>query len=220
MKKMNPALIILSILIFSSSCLSQETDNQKNKTDVKQETNKKELKPNIKQAYFAAGCFWCVEAAFDKIEGVISSTSGYTGGDIENPTYSLISSGTTKHIEALKVEYDATKTNYTELLKHFWKNVDPLDSLGQFCDKGPQYLGAIFYENESQKQKAEASLLKVQKLFKEKVATKILAHKKFYPAEQYHQDYYNKNPFRYKFYSSSCGRAKRLEAIWKDKELK
>ncbi len=206
--------LLFIILIFPYIAMAEK------KTEIKTEKNIKENIDLKKEAYFAAGCFWCIESDFDKIEGVISTTSGYTGGEIENPTYTQVSSGSTKHIEALKVEYDPKKTNYKELLKHFWKNVDPFDSRGQFCDKGYQYSGAIFYQDDNQKKLAEESLLMNQKLFKEKIVTSITALKKFYTAEKYHQDYHNKNPFRYKFYRASCGRDKRLEKIQKLKKPK
>ncbi len=199
---------LLLFLLLSTSCIAQES---KKTTEVK--------RTETKQAVFAAGCFWCLEAAFDKLEGVTSTTSGYSGGKTKDPTYKQVSSGDTGHIEVLKVEYDSSKTDYKKLLSHFWKNVDPLDSIGQFCDKGSQYIGAIFPANNEEKEMAKESLSKIQKLFEEKVTTKIIDLKEFYSAEDYHQDYYKKNPFRYKFYSTSCGRKSRLDKVWKDKSL-
>ena len=164
-------------------------------------------------AIFAGGCFWCMEPAFDKVEGVISTTSGYTGGHIKNPTYKQTSSGTTGHYEALQVEYDPEKVNYEKLLDVFWHNIDPFDAKGQFCDKGPQYRAAIFFKNTEQNALAIASRQKLQKKLNDKasIVTEIIPAKTFYPAEEYHQDYYKKNPIRYKYYRFACGRDKRLE---------
>ncbi len=164
---------------------------------------------------FAGGCFWCMEPPYDKVEGVISTTSGYTGGHVKNPTYKQTSSGTTGHYEAIKIDYDPDKVSYEQLLDVFWKNIDPFDAKGQFCDKGPQYRAAIFYKNEEQKQLAVKSKNELQeKLGKEKsIVTQILPAKEFYPAEDYHQDYYQHNPLRYKYYRFACGRDNRLEEI-------
>lgn len=170
---------------------------------------------DYQEAVFAAGCFWCVEAAFDKVEGVIETTSGYTGGYTKNPSYEEVSSGTTGHIEALKVKYDPKVVSYEKLLDYFWKNVDPLDPNGQFCDKGSQYLGVIFYADDLQKEFADKSLKTVQGVIKGVITTKILPLKEFYPAEEYHQGYYKKNPLRYQMYKMACGRDKRLESLWK-----
>lgn len=172
-------------------------------------------------AVFAGGCFWCMEPPFDKLDGVTSTTSGYIGGSETDAKYKKVSSGRTQHVEALKVEYDPEQISYEALLEVFWKNVDPFDDLGQFCDKGPHYKSYIYYQNDSERLAAEASLEKVKKYFvsrpdtkDEKIATGILERAAFYPAEGYHQDYYQKNPLRYKFYRTSCGRDKRLKAVW------
>ena len=167
------------------------------------------------KAIFAGGCFWCMEPPFDKIDGVISTTSGYTGGHVDNPTYKQTSSGTTGHYEALQVEYDPSKVNYEKLLDVYWKNIDPFDATGQFCDKGPQYRSAIFFLNDEQKVLAMKSKQALQKKLdgKATIVTEIIPAKTFYPAEEYHQDYYQKNPFRYKYYRYACGRDKRLEEV-------
>lgn len=161
-------------------------------------------------AIFAGGCFWCMQPPFDalKSKGVLKTTVGYTGGVKDNPTYEETSSGTTGHREAIQVDYDEKKISYRELLKVFWENIDPYNGKGQFCDKGEQYTSAIFYVNEAQKKEAEASKPKG------KVETLILPAKKFYAAETYHQDYYLKNPIRYKFYRYNCGRDQRLKEVW------
>ena len=165
-------------------------------------------------ATFAGGCFWCVEADFDKVEGVISTTSGYTGGHMANPTYEQVSHGGTGHAEAVEIAYDPAKVSYSRLLDVFWHNIDPLAKDRQFCDHGDQYRSAIFYRGEEQRALAEASKAVVQKRFKQPVATQIVPAGPFYKAEEYHQDYYLKNPVRYKFYRFNCGRDARLEELW------
>jgi peptide-methionine (S)-S-oxide reductase len=166
------------------------------------------------KATFAGGCFWCMEPPFDKLEGVISTTSGYTGGQKENPTYEEVSAGGTGHAESVQVVYDPTKVSYEDLLNVFWKNIDPTVKDQQFCDHGNQYRTAIFYYSDEQKQLAEASKEKVAERF-DNVYTEIVPASTFYPAEEYHQDYYQKNPLRYKFYRTTCGRDSRLEKLWR-----
>jgi len=168
-------------------------------------------------AVFAGGCFWCMEKPFDELDGVIATTSGYAGGHTKNPTYEQVSAGVTGHMESLQITYDPNKITYQKLLEVFWKNIDPLDDKGQFCDKGEQYKSMIFYKNEQQKREAEKSLEDVEKKLGAKITTHITAFSNFYPAEEYHQDYYKKNPIRYKFYRYNCGRDARLEEIWKTK---
>jgi len=170
-----------------------------------------------KFATFAGGCFWCMEKPYDKIDGVISTISGYTGGHTENPTYKQTSKGTTGHYEALQVEYDADKVSYEKLLEVFWKNIDPFDARGQFCDKGPQYRAAIFTNNAEEKKLATQSKQALQEKLNGKatIITEILPAKHFYDAEEYHQDYYKKNPVRYKYYRYGCGRDKRLKEVKK-----
>ncbi|OGW64888.1 MAG: peptide-methionine (S)-S-oxide reductase [Nitrospirae bacterium RIFCSPLOWO2_02_FULL_62_14] len=168
------------------------------------------------KAVFAGGCFWCMEEAFEKVEGVVSVTSGYMGGQKANPTYEDVSAGGTGHAESVEVVYDPAQVSYQKLLDHFWKNVDPLTPNAQFCDHGSQYRAVIFYSNEEEKRQAEASRQAVEqsKRFTEPIVTQITMASKFYPAEDYHQDFYKKNPIRYKFYKTSCGRVNRLEQLW------
>jgi peptide-methionine (S)-S-oxide reductase len=170
----------------------------------------------LAKAIFAGGCFWCMEHPFDELDGVVSTTSGYVGGHKVNPTYHEVSSGTTGHAEAVQVVYDPTKVSYEKLLEVFWVNIDPTDAGGQFCDRGSQYRTGIFYETDEQKRLAEASkaALAKSKPFKEPIVTEITKAGTFYPAEDYHQDYYIKNPVRYKFYRTGCGRDARLKALW------
>jgi peptide-methionine (S)-S-oxide reductase len=169
-------------------------------------------------ATFAGGCFWCVEADFDKVDGVISTTSGYTGGHTVNPSYEQVSHGGTGHAEAVEIVYDPAKVSYQKLLDVFWHNIDPLAKDRQFCDHGRQYRSTIFYHGEEQRAQAEASKAAVAKRFKGPIATEIVAAGPFYKAEDYHQDYYRKNPIRYKFYRFNCGRDARLEELWGKKE--
>ena len=168
------------------------------------------------RAVFAGGCFWCMEAPFDTLAGVVSSTSGYSGGKAKNPTYDQVSSGVTGHAEAVQILYDPTKITYAQLLEVFWHNVDPLDKGGQFCDRGSQYRSAIFYGTDEERQEAEASKARVEKRLGKPVATEIVAASAFYPAEEYHQDFYRKNPARYNQYRTGCGRDRRLKQIWGD----
>jgi peptide-methionine (S)-S-oxide reductase len=172
--------------------------------------------PAMAQAVFAGGCFWCMEPPFDKTAGVIATTSGYSGGDRANPSYHDVSSGTTGHYEAVRIDYDPAKVSYKQLLEVFWHNIDPFDARGQFCDKGPQYRAAIFYGNDEEKRLAQASMaeLAASKGFKETIVTEILPAKPFYAAEEYHQDYYLKNPLKYKFYRFNCRRDARLDEVW------
>lgn len=175
--------------------------------------------PNRAVATFAGGCFWCVEADFDKVDGVISTTSGYIGGKVVNPTYRQVSGGGTGHTEAVEIVYDPTKVTYEKLLDVFWRNHDPLVKNRQFCDTGDQYRPGIFYHGDEQRQLAEASKKKVAARFAPRVIhTEITPAAPFYKAEEYHQDYYTKNPVQYKFYRYNCGRDQRLEELWgKDK---
>jgi peptide-methionine (S)-S-oxide reductase len=168
------------------------------------------------RAVFAGGCFWCMEAPFDKLPGVLSTTSGYSGGPAKKPTYDQVSSGSTGHAEAVQVLYDPKRITYAQLLETFWHNIDPLDKSGQFCDKGTQYRSAIFYGNEEERQEAEASKALVEQRLGKPVATQIVAAGAFYPAEEYHQDFYRKNPERYNQYRMGCGRDRRLKQLWGD----
>jgi peptide-methionine (S)-S-oxide reductase len=165
-------------------------------------------------ATFAAGCFWCVESDFDKVAGVISTTSGYTGGQVKNPSYEQVSAGGTGHAEAVEIVYDPARVTYEQLLDHFWKNVDPLSAHRQFCDVGDQYRPAIFVHDDAQRAAAEASKARIQQRFKQPVVVQIVAAGPFYKAEGYHQDYYKKNPVQYRYYRWSCGRDARLKDLW------
>jgi peptide-methionine (S)-S-oxide reductase len=167
-------------------------------------------------ATFAGGCFWCTEADFDKVPGVISTTSGYIGGKVANPTYKQVSSGKTGHVEAVQVRFDPSKTDFARLLAAYWPTIDPLTPNAQFCDTGSQYRSVIFYHNEEQKQQAEVSRAKLEASarFGQPIATEILPATEFFPAEEYHQDYYLKNPLRYSYYRSNCGRDARLAEVW------
>jgi peptide-methionine (S)-S-oxide reductase len=167
-------------------------------------------------AIFAGGCFWCEETAFEGLPGVISVTSGYTGGQTKNPTYEQVSSGVTGHAESVEVVFDPSKTSYEHLLEVFWHNVDPTQKGGQFCDHGTQYRSAIFTKDESQRIAAEASKkkLEAEPRFAGKIVTQIVPATVFYPAEEYHQDFYKKNPMRYQQYRLGCGRDARLKQLW------
>jgi methionine-S-sulfoxide reductase len=171
------------------------------------------------EATFAGGCFWCVEEAFDAVPGVVSTTSGYTGGRTADPSYQEVSAGGTGHAEAVRVVYDTGVTTYAKLLDAFWRNIDPTDGGGQFCDRGDSYRSAIFTHGEEQRRLAEASkqALAASGRFDEPIATAVVSAEPFYPAEAYHQDYYRKNSVRYKLYKWNCRRAQRLEQIWGEK---
>ncbi len=182
--------------------------------EMKTEMAKEEM--NLRKATFAGGCFWCTEADFEKLPGVVKVISGYTGGDKENPTYAEVSSGTTGHVEAVQVYYDPSKITYEELLDYFWKHVDPTDAGGQFVDRGAQYRSVIFYHDEEQKRLAEKSKEGLSKSgrFNKPIVTEILKFTKFYEAEDYHQDYYKTHPLKYKFYRYGSGRDQFLEKTW------
>jgi len=170
------------------------------------------------KATFAGGCFWCVESDFDKLPGVIATTSGYTGGQTASPTYEQVSSHTTGHAEAVQVVYDPKVVTYQKLLDYYWHTIDPTVKDQQFCDKGTPYRSAIFAQNADQLKIALASRAAIEKTkpFKAPVVTDIVLAGAFYPAEDYHQDYYQKNPLRYKYYRASCGRDARLKQLWGD----
>ena len=170
----------------------------------------------VEKAIFAAGCFWCTEAAFQDLPGVVSAVSGYTGGTVPNPTYEQVSSGMTGHAESVEVTFDPAKISYEKLLDVFWVNHDPTVTNRQFCDSGTQYRPAIFYLNDEQKRLAEASKAKYEKLktFRQPLLTQIVPAGKFWPAEAYHQDFYKTNPVHYKFYVTGCGRYDRLNQLW------
>lgn len=185
-------------------------------TPVLAQTSKPAPAPAYAKAIFAGGCFWCMEHPFDILPGVISTTSGYTGGQKKNPTYEEVSSGNTGHAEAVQVVYDPQKVTYEKLLDVFWHNIDPTVKNEQFCDHGTQYRSGIFYLDDEQRRLAEASkaALARSKPFKGAIITEITRATEFYPAEDYHQDFYLKNPLRYKYYRSGCGRDNRLQQLW------
>jgi len=178
--------------------------------------DKVKINPQLEKATFAGGCFWCMEAPFDKLPGVVSVTVGYTGGYVKNPTYEQVSAGRTGHAESVQILYDPKKINYGKLLDVFWHNIDPTVVDRQFCDIGHQYRSAIFYENDEQKRLAEQSkkMLEKNKPFREAIVTEILPAGLFFRAEEYHQHYYQKNPIRYKYYRYQCGRDQRLKQLW------
>lgn len=172
--------------------------------------------PTSAKAYFAGGCFWCMEEAFEKVDGVIAVVSGYMGGTVSNPTYEQVSDGHTGHAESIEVTYDPNKVTYQKLLDAFWRNIDPVMPNAQFCDHGTQYRAVVFYSTEEEKRLSEESKRAIEqsKRFPAPIVTQFVQASTFYPAEDYHQDYYKKNPLRYKYYKYSCGRAQRLEDLW------
>lgn len=170
----------------------------------------------LETATFAGGCFWCMEEPFDELDGVVSTLSGYAGGHLQNPTYDDVTAGTSGHAEVVQITYDPGEVSYETLLFVFWRNVDPFDAGGQFCDRGGSYRTAIFYETKEQQRVARASKRRVSRKFSRAVVTEIEALDEFYPAENYHQDYYKRNPVRYRFYRTACGRDARLRAVWDD----
>ena len=170
---------------------------------------------DFNKAYFAGGCFWCMEESFEKVDGVTSVISGYSGGNKKNPTYKEVTFGNTGHLETIEVIYDSNKINFNSLLKVFWENIDPFDKYGQFCDKGYSYRSAVFYTNANEKKLIEKSIKKIEETFDKKVVTYIKDFKVFYKAEENHQDYYQKKFINYLIYKQGCGREKKLNKIWK-----
>lgn len=187
---------------------------QASRAFVPEEAAKKAAR--IETAVFAGGCFWCMEAEFDQTAGVTGVLSGFMGGAAENAKYYDVASGETGHVEVVEVKFDPAVVSYDDLLKIFWSNVDPTDAEGQFCDKGSQYAAGIFYFGDAQKEAAEKSLQAVEEKLGQKVVTFIREALVFYPAEEYHQEYYKKNALQYSLYKKGCGREKRLEEIWGD----
>ena len=189
----------------------QQPENSKHMPDTRSIAEE-----NLGVAIFAGGCFWCTESDFDKLPGVVATTSGYIGGTVANPTYKQVVAGKTGHVEAVKIQFDKTVTSFSELLNTYWLTIDPTFEDGQFCDIGPQYRSVIFYLNPEQQTLAEASkeALAVSARFDQPVVTEILPATEFYMAEDYHQDYYIKNPLRYAYYRNNCGRDERLEQLW------
>ena len=185
-------LIFLSLLLLNTSVFAKDLD----------------------KAYFAGGCFWCMEESFDKVEGVIETISGYSGGHVKNPKYKDVVKNTTGHYETLEITYDSSITNFEKLLEIFWINIDPFDANGQFCDKGESYKSVVFYENSDQKKIIETSIKKIENKFNKKVVTYVKNFNEFYMAETYHQDYYEKNFIRYLMYKKGCQRDETLSKIW------
>ena len=198
-------LYLLCIFIAGFSAVSSAA------ADSQQDATKNS---NSQKAIFAGGCFWCMEPPFDKLDGVISTTSGYTSGHQKNPTYKQVSAGVTGHTEAIEIVFDPDKVSYEKLLEVFWLNIDPLNAKGQFCDYGTQYRTGIYYLDEQQQKLAEASLAGIKSKLNKPIATEIKAATQFYPAEDYHQNYYQVNPVRYNYYRWSCGRDQRLQELW------
>ena len=212
-------LILFVSAVFVTACsTSDQTDDPAKKLanlpKGLQPADLPEQKEGLATAIFAGGCFWCMEPPYDELDGVIATTSGYTGGHTKNPTYRQVSYEDTGHYEAVRILYNPAKISYEKLLDVFWRNVDPLDARGQFCDKGDSYLSAIFYQNDEEKRLAEESLQEVARRFKKPIQTKIIAASEFYAAENYHQDYYLTNPLRYMYYRFACRRDERLEKLW------
>jgi len=209
-KKNLTLLFIPYLLLGLMSCQQSEFSKHEGKSPMTQEN------PNIKTATFAGGCFWCTEADFEKLPGVLKVESGYTGGQKDNPTYEEVSSGSTGHVEAIQVYYDPSRISYEALLDFFWRHIDPTDPGGQFADRGQQYTSVLFYENEDQRKEAEKSKEGLNKSgkFTKPVVTEIRPFTKFYAAEDYHQDYYKKNPLRYKYYRHGSGRDLFIEKTW------
>jgi len=169
---------------------------------------------NFKKVYFAGGCFWCMEESFEKVDGVLEVVSGYSGGITENPTYKEVTHGNTGHFETIEIKYDADKVVYKELLDIFWRNIDPFDTQGQFCDKGYSYRSVAFYRLDSEKNFIDNSIKVLEKKFDKKIVTYVKKFKKFYKAENYHQDYYKESFINYLMYKNGCGRVKTLKRIW------
>ena len=169
---------------------------------------------NVKKAYFAGGCFWCMEEVFENVDGVIEVISGYSGGNTKNPTYKEVTYGNTGHFEVIKIKYDSTKVNYKKLLDIFWINIDPFDKVGQFCDKGYSYRSVAFYSLDLEKELIDKSIILLEKRFNKKIVTYVRKFDEFYEAEEYHQDYYVENFINYLRYKKACKRTKTLEKIW------
>jgi peptide methionine sulfoxide reductase msrA/msrB len=208
--------IIITLIVFSTALFGYQQVRSMDKTmEKKKDASAREGKT----AVFSGGCFWCVEADFEKANGVIEAISGYAGGHTISPTYDEVSKGQTGHVEAVQVLYDPMQITYEELLDYFWRHIDPTDAGGQFVDRGAQYRSVIFYTDEMQRQQAETSKRQLEATgrFKKPIATEILPLNAFYPAEEYHQDYYKKNPIRYKWYRSGSGRDQFLENAWAGK---
>ena len=209
-------IVAMTVLFLTGNQVLSMDGDKKTKESIEMEPQKTQM------AVFAGGCFWCTESDFEKVDGVIEAISGYTGGHVANPTYKQVSGGGTGHVEAVKVIYDPEKIDYESLLEIFWRSINPTDPDGQFVDRGSQYRSVIFYADATQQRQAKASKenLAASAIFDRSIATDILSLEKFYEAEAYHQDYYKKNPIRYKWYRSGSGRDRFLEKIWADRPFK
>jgi len=203
--------IILCILICKSLLFSY---NQLIAGELTVTNNNLNENSNYKKVYFAGGCFWCMEESFDKEKGIIQSISGYSGGHLKNPTYKEVIYKDTGHVETIQITYDPKMISYKKLLEVFWKNIDPFDKYGQFCDKGKSYRSVIFYKNNNQKKVIQKSIAEIEQRFNSKVVTLLWKFDKFYQAEDYHQDYYQKNFLRYLAYKKACQREEVLNKIW------
>ncbi|RBP50897.1 peptide-methionine (S)-S-oxide reductase MsrA [Arenicella xantha] len=202
---------IITLTVFALSSIPAQSGQTNSAENARSDVSK-----TVRTAVFAGGCFWCVESDFEKLNGVLSAVSGYTGGSAATANYKTVSYTETGHYEAVQVSYDPNQVSYSELVEFFWRHIDPTDPHGQFCDKGSSYKSAIFYADDSQKLVVEQSLqqLSANKPFTANIVTAIEAAKPFYLAEEYHQDYYKKNPIRYRIYRSRCGRDQRIEQLW------
>ena len=203
--------IIICLLVFKTLLFSY---NQLIAGELKVTNNNLKENSNYKKVYFAGGCFWCMEESFDKEKGIIQSISGYSGGHLKNPTYKEVIYKDTGHVETIEITYDPKMTSYKKLLEVFWKNIDPFDKYGQFCDKGKSYRSVIFYKNNSQKKVIQKSIAEIEQRFNSKVVTLLWKFDRFYQAENYHQDYYQKNFLRYLAYKKACQREEVLNKIW------
>ena len=208
-RQLNFMIVLLLSVLILNAC--RQTDEP-----IAVSATSQMLEKNLETAIFAGGCFWCTESDFDNLSGVVSTTSGYIGGTVVNPSYDQVVAGKTGHVEAVKILFNNTKTSFSKLLAAYWLTIDPLTTNQQFCDAGSQYRSAIFYRDSDQKQLAENSkkALEASGRFNQPIVTEILPATEFYRAEEYHQDYYIKNPLRYAYYRKNCGRDKRLEELW------
>ncbi len=215
---MKSIIVLTIVLIIAAFAVGFQSIGNKPMQKQEKDSAMNEMEGNMKTATFAGGCFWCVEADFEKFDGVIEAISGYTGGQRDNPTYKEVSAGGTGHTEAVQVIYDPDKVSYSQLLDVFWRHMDPTDPGGQFVDRGSQYRSGIFYHDDEQKRLAQESKMALEKSgrFNRPIVTEITMLTRFYRAEDYHQDYYKKNPLRYKFYRSGSGRDKFLKQAWRD----
>ncbi len=216
---MRRALFIIVPALLMASCSLIAPDNQ----DVAEKMKTIEAYEGpTEEAMFAGGCFWCIEASFEYVDGVVTTISGFAGGEEENPTYDSVSTGRTKYLESVMVVYDPTKVTYKQLVDYFWKQFDPTDDSGSFVDRGYQYTSAIFYFTEEQKQIAEQSKKELEEsgVFDKPIVTPIRQATPFYPAEEYHQDYYKENPIRYQYYRDGSGRGQFLKEVWGEETTK